>query len=403
MPVNPGQPDAVDLIADLRRRVRNMEVGAHNFGGESGGAGVVWRGQWTTTNSYAVNDLVYSQGSTWRALVAVETGGTQPVEGSTWALVAQRGAQGATGPQGPAGTGGGGGTDTADLETQLNSILQVVGPDYFPMADGTTLPLNENGFEISYPQVSMDPFGFAFLQGMIVPNGGNVGTLPELFRPAAPQMFRVAMNTDEATTLSISTDGIITTSAGNDNEISLDGCSYLSGAGMSGGVARADFPFPPANMDAVGPTYMLRHRRGYVQGNSVPTTELTGEWEITFTAGETPDHDPVAILPFVDIPDAQFLPNGIHIAVLDPWATSNELMVVTPGIVYYTILDGHDRTGADVSGQTGTFQLQSSLEQGSWHSEIDAGVDPIWQTVTLNLRTTIGLSPVSAYPDGFFG
>lgn len=77
--------------------------------------GIIWRGAWASTTSYAVNDAVSSGGSSYIAMVA---GTNSQPPSANWNLIAQKGDQGAQGapgatgpqgpqgPQGPAGSGG---------------------------------------------------------------------------------------------------------------------------------------------------------------------------------------------------------------------------------------------------------------------------------------------------------
>lgn len=60
--------------------------------GPAGSAGLTWRGAWSSATNYAINDAVYYQGSSWRALQAHVN--YVPVAGTYWALVAQKGADG---------------------------------------------------------------------------------------------------------------------------------------------------------------------------------------------------------------------------------------------------------------------------------------------------------------------
>ena|ERR1700739_2272517 len=63
-----------------------------------------WRGSWASTNSYAVNDAVTYNGSSYVCTTAIAAGGSSPDTDPThWQLAA---AAGATGPQGPAGAPG---------------------------------------------------------------------------------------------------------------------------------------------------------------------------------------------------------------------------------------------------------------------------------------------------------
>lgn len=60
------------------------------------GAGLTWKGPWTITTTYAINDVVSNAGSAWIA-VAANTG-QQPGTSASWNLMAQKGADAPAGP-----------------------------------------------------------------------------------------------------------------------------------------------------------------------------------------------------------------------------------------------------------------------------------------------------------------
>jgi len=65
----------------------------------SAGVGVNWRGAWTSSNAYALNDAVSYQGSSYLCSSAIGTGGNNPAgDPAHWSLMAQQGAQGVPGP-----------------------------------------------------------------------------------------------------------------------------------------------------------------------------------------------------------------------------------------------------------------------------------------------------------------
>ena len=82
--------------------------------GPVGPAGLEWRGAWNTNTSYAVDDAVGFNGSSWFCISAVTgTGNSNPEIATTkWALLASQGAQGIQGVQGPTGPQGASGTAT---------------------------------------------------------------------------------------------------------------------------------------------------------------------------------------------------------------------------------------------------------------------------------------------------
>jgi len=69
--------------------------------GATGPAGLVWRGAWASLNTYEVNDVVRSGGSSYRRKVRGTTAGLPSTDSVNWELLA---AQGDTGSPGPANT-----------------------------------------------------------------------------------------------------------------------------------------------------------------------------------------------------------------------------------------------------------------------------------------------------------
>jgi hypothetical protein len=72
--------------------------------GPTGATGLNWKGAWSSSTAYVLNDAVFSGGSAYMALQANTN--VQPPAAGTWDLVAQRGDAGADGAQGPAGPAG---------------------------------------------------------------------------------------------------------------------------------------------------------------------------------------------------------------------------------------------------------------------------------------------------------
>jgi len=72
--------------------------------GDKGDKGLNWRGTWSNSTAYSVDDAVYYNGSSYVCIQA-NTGQT-PTNTSYWELIAQKGDTGAQGPQGPQGVQG---------------------------------------------------------------------------------------------------------------------------------------------------------------------------------------------------------------------------------------------------------------------------------------------------------
>ena len=93
--------------------------------GPVGPAGLEWRGAWNTNTSYAVDDAVGFNGSSWFCISAVTgTGNSNPEIATTkWALLASQGAQGIQGVQGPTGPQGAGATQTLQQTVDLGNTI----------------------------------------------------------------------------------------------------------------------------------------------------------------------------------------------------------------------------------------------------------------------------------------
>ncbi|MFM8332643.1 MAG: IPT/TIG domain-containing protein [Candidatus Methylumidiphilus sp.] len=84
------------------------DTGAAGAQGPAGVAGLNWLGNWNLASAYQINDAVYFQGSSFRAVAAIPANGAQPDTGRStpWALLALQGAQGSTGSKGDTGAVG---------------------------------------------------------------------------------------------------------------------------------------------------------------------------------------------------------------------------------------------------------------------------------------------------------
>src|SRR5579884_4030796 len=81
------------------------DQGAPGQNGQTGPAGLTWQGQWSSTQSYTINDAVFDGGSAWIALQPNTN--SEPATGnSNWSLLAQKGDQGAPGQNGRTGPAG---------------------------------------------------------------------------------------------------------------------------------------------------------------------------------------------------------------------------------------------------------------------------------------------------------
>lgn len=94
----PGSGPSWELLASQGDQGAKGDQGERGLQGEPG---LVWRGPWDSGASYAVDNAVSYQGSSYVAIAS--STGEVPETGSSWELLASQGEQGPEGPQGPPG------------------------------------------------------------------------------------------------------------------------------------------------------------------------------------------------------------------------------------------------------------------------------------------------------------
>ncbi len=117
--------------------------------GAVGAAGLNFRGEWSTSNSYAIDDVVFYLGDSFVCINPIAPGGSAPTNlDPDWNFLAVQGLDGDTGPQGPAGPAGAslwgpavaltlsGPADTIDLSTANTFKILITGDTTISM----TLP-----------------------------------------------------------------------------------------------------------------------------------------------------------------------------------------------------------------------------------------------------------------------
>jgi len=116
--------------------------------GAVGAAGLNFRGEWNTSNSYAVDDVVFYLGDSFVCITPIAPGGSAPTNTDPdWTFLAVQGLEGDTGPQGAAGPAGASlWTNTVtksipstspilDLSTGNTFIITIDGPTTIEMTN----------------------------------------------------------------------------------------------------------------------------------------------------------------------------------------------------------------------------------------------------------------------------
>jgi hypothetical protein len=125
--------------------------GAAGPTGATGPQGLTWQGAWNISATYALNDAVGYNGSSYISLIANNTSNEPDIVPTAWSLIANvgatgaagpAGATGATGPQGPAGPAGPQGATGA---TGPMGLTGVTGPQGPQGASGPTGPAGPQG------------------------------------------------------------------------------------------------------------------------------------------------------------------------------------------------------------------------------------------------------------------
>lgn len=109
-----------------------------------GSTNLSWMGDWQNGVSYAVDDLVFFQGSAYLALQAT-SGAEDPTDGAFWSLFAAQGATGATGPQGETGPQGATGAQGPVGDTGATGPQGPMGPIGPQGATGAQGPVGDTG------------------------------------------------------------------------------------------------------------------------------------------------------------------------------------------------------------------------------------------------------------------
>jgi len=102
-------------------------------------SGFVWRGDWSPTTTYAVNDAVGLDGTSYLSSVDGNLSNDPETSPAQWTILALGGADGQTGPSGPAGPSGPDGASGAD------GPAGTTGPAGEPGLPGAPGPTGETG------------------------------------------------------------------------------------------------------------------------------------------------------------------------------------------------------------------------------------------------------------------
>ena len=120
----------------------------------AGGAGpageFAFVGIWSSVATYALNDIVSFNGSSYAATGTPTTGVDPAADVTNWALIASVGAQGPTGPQGQQGVQGTGfdfrGAWSAQASYVINDVVALLGSSYVAVAANTGVnPSTDDG------------------------------------------------------------------------------------------------------------------------------------------------------------------------------------------------------------------------------------------------------------------
>lgn len=142
--------------------------------GATGPAGLLWRGTWSSSTAYVINDAVTYNGSSYRRKVAGTTSTSPNTDPTNWALLASKGdkgdtgSTGATGPTGPANTLVIGTVVTGSPGTSAAASITGTAPNQtlnLTIPEGEMGPTTPTGAMIMYAGVTA-PEGWVMCDGV---------------------------------------------------------------------------------------------------------------------------------------------------------------------------------------------------------------------------------------------
>ena len=138
--------------------------------GPVGAAGLNFRGDWDTANSYAVDDVAYASGSSWVCVNPVGAGGTIPsASNADWTELSIQGDVGPQGPIGPIGPAG------ASLWTPAVSLTFNTASSTIDLSTGNTFLITistDTTIEMTLPGSPIGDYIF-----IIDNSGSHIATL----------------------------------------------------------------------------------------------------------------------------------------------------------------------------------------------------------------------------------
>ena len=138
--------------------------------GPVGAAGLNFRGDWDTTNSYVVDDVAYASGSSWVCVNPVGSGGTIPsATNPDWTELSIQGDVGPQGPIGPIGPAG------ASLWSPAVSLTFNTASSTIDLSTGNTFLITistDTTIEMTLPGSPIGDYIF-----IIDNSGGHIATL----------------------------------------------------------------------------------------------------------------------------------------------------------------------------------------------------------------------------------
>ena len=154
--------------------------GATGPQGPTGPKGLNWQADWSAGTTYAIDDAVFRNGSSYKSLVGSNQGNDPESSPGSWDLLAPEGSPGAIGATGPQGTAGPQGNQGPDGSTGPQGPDGLAGPQGTPGNQGPDGPIGNTGPQgATGNQGPQGPQGLVGFQGPQGPDGAQ--------GPAGPQ------------------------------------------------------------------------------------------------------------------------------------------------------------------------------------------------------------------------
>lgn len=267
-------------------------------GGGQGPAGsFTFTGVWSSSVTYALNDIVSYLGSSY-VVSGTPTLGVNPVtDSANWSLIASVGAQGATGPQGPQGIIGLGlswkGTWSSVTAYHVNDIVALIGNSYIavqantgvnPSTDtGTNWQVAARGATAPLTLTNLGGVALSIPAGQLLDSTGAAGTDGQVLSSTNSGVLWVAQSGGGAVASVFGRTGTVAATTGDYTVSQVTGAAPLASPALTG------VPTAPTADNGTNTTQIATTAFVLANGGGVPVVQsvegVSGTTTIDYNLG----------------------------------------------------------------------------------------------------------------------